>query len=260
MTIKRLFLVIFFFCCCLVLTLPAKFVYQWLDPNTDIQLSGINGSLFHGQIQQVHIPANKNETIQLENIAWSFNPLKKILNSMPVNLHFNDDDLIGTMNLDASYPNQISVDADFHKINLAIINPLLNNFADIIGKGSLNIHQLSLNNQLITALNGQIIGNNIHLSLAFNQLNIETVSLSALLNHEQEIVIQIKDMSSANSFEINWRIKQQEKFIQLIDSSGYIVANSNLAKQLKDMLPVFARKQGNRWQIEYSFANIRIPI
>jgi len=258
----RTLIIILIFLFCLLLTLPAKVVYQWLSSNLSIQIAGIDGSIFNGHAQQLNIPVNKNEQLKLQQINWTFNPLNKIINRKPVKLHFNHSDLKGNIKADVSYSGKLTVQGSFSQMNVAILNPLLNNLAFLRGSSTkLAIRNFAIDNtQLITALDTQLTSDKIHINSVLAQLDLEKIKLSAKLNEQQEIIIQLTDMSEFNAFNIQFTLKQQANYLQILNSSGYILDKSQLAKQLKDFLPLFAKKQAKQWQIQYNFSNMRISL
>lgn len=261
----RSLIIIIIFICSLVITLPAKLAYNYfksqnLSSLQGIKLVGINGSIFSGHARQAFLSTN-NKSILLNNINWSFNPLKAIFGSYPLRLNYKDQKLSGELEASYSLNQSISLSSSTTKLDLSFFNLWLDNIATINGIIELNIKKLTINNnRMITNLDLLALSDNFRVNTPLAKINLNKTKFSIQTDDQQQILVQLNDPSKSKGFELKLLLKQQNNHIALRSISGFILPGSPIENQLKEILPVVAQKSNNQWNIKYTFPNTIIPI
>ncbi len=184
-----LLVVILFF---LIYKLPAKFVYQQFETNTQLELQGISGSIWSGHVEHIQLPQ-----ITLDKLDWQLSPLALLFGEAAIKWQLNDSGiaLSGELILSSDI---ISLTNTHGNIDvLAITQRLANSELLLAGIIVVSIDEIKLDQQNIIAAAGAFDWQQAGLlapeNIAFGGFNAN------FANQAGRLILQLSDTGGAVS-------------------------------------------------------------
>ena len=143
----------------LALRFPASSVVSRFDTRP-ATLSGVSGSVFHGEVDSITLPNNSLPTgpdqFLVENVSWRAAPTALLRGSGAANISFDAYNGHGEGLVAQTFTGTSEV-RDFRFVTDAEgVNVLLDPLAEVLGQFAIDITDLSLRNQLLDAFSGNI--------------------------------------------------------------------------------------------------------
>lgn len=230
------------FVICMALTVPAKQGLAWLQLSDEVNVQGVSGRLLDGQAQQLII-----NNISINQFDWSWQPLALLLGHLSLDWIANDPDMTGKGNAVFPLVGQNEISNAKASLSLAKIQALLPIGTTLTGQADIVLQQL-LFEQTITVIDASLEGHDVEVVTAFGKLNLPILYLHATGTLTEGFELTLEDAQKNTT--VNLIAKYLNGQIAL---SGEIKVASNIAKQLSDILPVIAKKQGEKWLVDWNY-------
>lgn len=240
---KRIPLIIFsvsIFIICLFLTMPAHQANKWELYPKGIKFQGLSGSYLLGKARQVTV--NKHV---VTNISWDWQEQSLLLGQLAVIWKINDKNIQGQgQAAQGMFGNGSISDANV-TLNTDILNRYLPKGNKLAGNVDLKIDSISFSQQLEN-ISASMKIDDLLINTKLGMFQIEHISLEARGSNANGFQLALIDFINENAVNVLIEINQDKVML-----SGSMDAQSDLAKQLKNVLPFIAKKQGKNWQLSW---------
>lgn len=237
---SKIILVLSIFIVCLFLTLPAHQANKWGLYSQDIKLQGVSGRYLHGQTRQLTV----NKFI-LNNVSWDWQASSLLLGSLALEWKVDDRSIQGKGAAAQSIFGDASISNAKIKLNTEILNSYLPKGNTVSGDVDVNIDSLLFQQQL-NSISANAKTNELSIRTLLGLIKIEHIKIEASGNDSDGFHIVITDFINIKSVNVVAEIKQNKVVL-----SGYLSTQSDLAKQLKPILPFIAKKQADKWLVTW---------
>jgi len=238
--ISQAVLLISIFIICLFLTMPAHQAYKWGLYSQDIKLQGVSGQYLQGEARQ--LSANG---IIINDVSWDWQVFSLLLGKLELEWQINDRNIHGQGFAAQSLLRIGSITDANLTLNTEILTPYLPKGNTVTGDIEVNIKSLHFQEKL-NSIAANVKMNELSVQTMFGIIKIEHINLEATGNNNDGFHLVLTDFINANSVNILADIKQGKVVL-----SGSVSTQSDLAKQLKPILPLIAKKQGSNWLVSW---------
>lgn len=221
--------------------MPAKQSVAWLQLENQVNIQGVSGRLLEGHAQRLII-----NDFTLNKLDWSWRPLSLFLGHLSLDFMTNDPDMTGKGIAIFPLVGDNEISKAKASLSLAKLQALLPIGTSLSGQADLAIEQL-LFDQTITAIDASLAGHDVEAITALAKLNLPTVFLTMTGTLTEGFVITVKDDQKNTTLDLIARYLNGR-----VELSGEIKASSSIAKQLSEVLPIIAKKQGKKWIVDWN--------
>lgn len=238
--ISQAVLLISIFIICLFLTMPAHQAYKWGLYSQEIKLQGVSGRYLQGEARQVS--ANG---IVINDVSWDWQVSSLLLGKLGLKWQINDRNFHGQGLAAQSLLGDSSIFDANVILNTEMLTPYLPKGNTVTGDVEINIESLQFREKL-KSIAANLKANELSVQTMFGVIKIEHINLEAIGNDSEGFQLVLTDFTNKNIVHVVADIKQNDVVL-----SGTISTQSDLAKQLKPILPLIAKKQGSNWLVTW---------
>ncbi|NOQ93426.1 MAG: type II secretion system protein GspN [Methylophaga sp.] len=220
--------------------MPAQQANKWGLYSQDIKLKGMSGRYLLGQARQVVV--NK---FVINNVSWDWQEHSLLFGKLALMWKVNDTNIQGQGLAAQSAFGDTSISDANLTLNTEVLNRYLPKGNKLAGNIDIKIDSVSFNQQL-DRISAKAKVNDLTINTKLGIFKIEHVSLEASGSYSDGFDLRIIDFTNENLVNVVVEINKEKVIL-----SGSVSSQSDLAKQLKGVLPFVAKKQGNNWQLSW---------
>lgn len=224
----------------LFLTMPAHQAYQWGLFTPDVEMQGISGRFISGQSKRIIVNG-----VILRNVTWSLQALTLLTGKFALAWQIDGDSIKGHGLASINLLGKSQISNAIAMINIEQWSHYLPPGNNMKGSVNFDVSSASFTGKL-ESISAIAISDKLIVNTIVGMFDISKLSLTVKGTHHEEFQLQLKEIDNANNMDVIAEIKNNS-----INVSGYINAESKLARQLTTILPIIAKKQGQQWEIEW---------
>ena len=225
------------YCIFLIATVPAAPVLSMLDDRVPVTFTNITGTLWSGRAGTVYTRRN----IRLNNIEWSFQPLRLLLAkaSVKVDAEFNNKPF--NSRLSTGLNGKLIVDNLTMKLGATDIASLISlPLGELSGEFMLNIDHAVFDPGSIPRIDGKLNWNQATITVAETA---DLGSVSILINGTSESPLAATITNAGGHLSLNGKLTTNDQGMYSLQLT--MKPNSTASENLVSSLAMFAKKQRN---------------
>lgn len=233
------------FIICLFLTIPAKTSLPWLDLDNDITVHGVSGRLLNGKADRVSF-----QSITLSEVSWNWSPIKLLEGKTTINWTLTDPELSGSGVANYTFTGQQQISSSSIQLSLEKVQDWLTSLFpatfELRGNAMAEIDHIYFDTEIRSIDASVAIENVSYTASNASSVSLPLAHIRVYGNDEEAIILTLKDNEQTPKLDLTATLINGN-----VKLSGVIDAGFAINDELNAYLPFIARKQGNKWQVNW---------